>query len=102
MEQLQGIREKYQPIIDHDRNAKRMALIIDFLSSRPILSILQASDGLGIPFKTAGDYLAKLERAGVLKEITGYARNRVFQVDKILRAVQGNDNHFIQEDKSTA
>jgi Fic family protein len=99
MEQLQGIRAKYQPIIDHDRNAKRMAAVIDFLFSRPILSIRQASDGLGIPFKTAGDYLAKLEQAGVLKEITGYARNRVFQADEILRAVQGNDLHFIQEDK---
>lgn len=99
MEQLQGIRAKYQPIIDHDRHAKRMAIIIDFLFSRPILSIRQASDGLGIPFKTAGDYLAKLERAGVLKEITGYARNRVFQADEILRAVQGNDNHFIHEEK---
>lgn len=99
MEQLQGIREKYQPIIDHDRNAKRMAAVIDLLFSRPILSIRQASDGLGIPFKTAGDYLAKLERAGVLREITGYARNRVFQADEILRAVQGNDNHFIQEGK---
>jgi DNA-binding Lrp family transcriptional regulator len=70
-----------------------MAAMVDFLFSRPILSIRQASDGLSIPFKTARDYLAKLEQAGVLREITGYARNRIFQADQILRAVLGNDAH---------
>lgn len=49
---------------------------------------MQVADGLGIPFKTIGDYLVKLEEARVLREITGYARNRIFQVDEILRAAQ--------------
>ncbi len=91
MEWLQGIRTKYQPIADQDRNSPRMAAVIDFLFSRPILTIRQLSDGLGIPFKTAQTYLSKLVKTGVLREITGYARNRIFQADEILRAVQGND-----------
>ena len=69
MERLQDIRMKYQSIADQVRNARRMAAVIDFLFSRPILSVRQASDGLGIPFMTAGDYLTKLERAGVLKNL---------------------------------
>jgi DNA-binding Lrp family transcriptional regulator len=85
--------------VDADRNPERMSAVVDFLFTRPILSIRQASDGLGIPFKTARDYLAKLEQAGVLKEITGYARNSVVQADEILRALQGNDLQFVQEDK---
>lgn len=93
MERLQEIRLKYQSIVETDRNPTRMAAMVDFLFSRPILSIRQASDGLSIPFKTARDYLAKLEQAGVLREITGYARNRIFQADQILRAVLGNDAH---------
>jgi Fic family protein len=93
MERLQEIRLKYQSIVETDRNPTRMAAMVDFLFSRPILSIRQASDGLSIPFKTARDYLAKLEQAGVLREITGYARNRIFQADQILRAVLGNDTH---------
>lgn len=88
MEQLQRIRTKYHPIIDKDRNSIRMAAVIDFLFSRPILSVRQASDELKIPFKTAQSYMGKLERAGVLREITGYARNRIFQADEILKAVQ--------------
>ncbi|HVN54910.1 MAG TPA: Fic family protein [Anaerolineaceae bacterium] len=91
MERLREIRAKYQPVVDRERNAARMGAVLDFLFSRPVLSVRQAADGVGIPFKTARAYLAKLERAGVLREITGYARNRIFQADEILRAVQGND-----------
>ena len=85
MERLREIRVSYQHIVDKDRNPDRMAAIIDFLFSRPILSVRQTSDGLGIPFKTARDYLAKLEQAGMLREITGYARNRIFQADEIMK-----------------
>jgi len=85
MERLREIRVTYQHIVDKDRNPDRIAAVIDFLFSRPILSVRQTSDGLGIPFKTARDYLAKLEQAGVLREITGYARNRIFQADEILK-----------------
>jgi len=91
MERLQTIRAQAQPIIDRDRNSNRMAAMIDFLFSRPVLSARQASDGLGIPFKTAQAYLSKLVRAGMLREITGYARNRIYQADEILSAVQGGN-----------
>lgn len=90
MERLQEIRRKYQPIVEQDRNSARMAAVIDFLFSRPVLTVRQASEDLGIPFKTAQAYLLKLVRAGVLREVTGYSRNRIFQADEILRAVQDN------------
>lgn len=93
MERLQDIRGKYQPIVEQDRNSLRMAAVIDFLFSRPVLSIRQASEGLSIPFKTAQAYLLKLVQTGVLREVTGYTRNRIFQADEILRAVQDNDVH---------
>ena len=89
MERLKAAREKYQRIVVVERNPKRMSAVLDFLFSRPILSVRQAADGLGIPFKTAGDYIEKLVQAGVLLEITGYARNRIFRSDEILKAIQG-------------
>lgn len=93
LERLQEIRAKYQEIVEKDRNSSRMAAIIDFLFSRPVLSARQTADGLDIPFKTAQAYLLKLVQASVLREITGFARNRIFQADEILRVVQGNDVH---------
>jgi Fic family protein len=91
MERLQAIRMKYQSNVDIDRNPERMSAVVDFLFTRPILSVRQASDGLGIPFKTARAYLSKLVQAGLLREITGYARNRIFQADEIFKVIQGID-----------
>lgn len=91
MERLQEIRNKYQTIVDETRNSERMSAVVDFLFSRPIVSVKQVAEGLNLPNKTAQDYLAKLEQAGIVREITGYARNRIFQADEILRAIQGMD-----------
>jgi Fic family protein len=91
MEHLQIFRTKYQTIVEADRNPQRMAAVVDFLFTRPILSVRQVSDGLELPFKTAGDYIEKLLQAGVLREITGYARNRIYQSDEIIKVVQGVD-----------
>jgi len=91
MERLQAIRIKYQSMVNADRNPERMSAVVDFLFTRPILSVRQASDGLGIPFKTARDYIEKLVQSGHLREITGYARNRIYQADEIFKVVQGID-----------
>jgi len=90
MERLQAIRIRYQSIVDIARNPERMSAVVDYLFTRPILSIRQASDGLGIPFKTGRDYIEKLKQAGLLREITGYTRNRIFQADEILKEMQKN------------
>ena len=89
MERLQEVRNQYQAIVEHSRNPARMSGMVDFLFSRPIVSVKQVSESLAVPKKTAKDYLDKLQRAGVVREITGYARNRLFQADEILNALQG-------------
>lgn len=89
MERLQGIREKYDVFVQADRNVHRMAVVVDFLFARPVFTNRQLAKELNMPFKTAGQYIEKLTQAGILRETTGYARNRVFRADEILRAVEG-------------
>ncbi len=89
MEHLQAIRVQYQYVVESSRNRERMANVVDFLFSRPIFSVRQVALGLDMPIKTAQDYIAVLQKAGIVREITGYARNRIFQADEILKAVQG-------------
>lgn len=88
MTRLQGIRTKYEALIQADRNSARMAAIIDFIFSRPILSIKQLEAALDIPYMAAKRYVEKLVDAKVLHEITGYARNRVFQATAIFDALE--------------
>lgn len=87
MTRLQGIRTKYEAIVQADRNSARMAAVIDYVFSRPILTIRQVEASLGIPFMAATRYVEKLVSAGVLREVTGYARNRVFRADEIFRTL---------------
>ncbi len=91
MSRLQRLREKYDAIVQGDRNPKRMALVIDFLFARPILTNRQLATGLNMPFKSAGEYIEKLEQAGILKETTGYARNRIFRAQEIFQALENPD-----------
>ncbi len=88
LDALQSIRTRYEIYVKADYKPERMALVIDFLFSRPMLTVRQLSDGVGLPFKTAQAYLAKLVQAGILREITGFSRNRVFQSDEILQALR--------------
>ncbi len=82
--QLQSLRNQYETIIEIDRNPTRMTAVIDYLFTRPIFSIRQISDELKIPFKTASDYLSKLEQNDVVEEITGQSRNRIYRANAIL------------------
>lgn len=88
MSQLQGIRTRYEELAQADRNPQRMSAVIDFLFSRPILTLRQLEIALNIPYMAAKRYVDKLVAAGVLKETTGYARNRVFMAHEVFQALE--------------
>jgi Fic family protein len=87
MEHLGSIRSKYQPLVDAEKNTERMAAVVDFLFGRPIFSAKQLAEGLEMPFKTSRQYIEKLVQAGILREITGYARNQIYRADEIFYAL---------------
>lgn len=91
MTRLQGIRTKYEVLVQADRNSARMAAVIDFIFSRPILSIKQLETALDMPYMAAKRYIEKLVDANVLQETTGYARNRVFQANEIFEALGSSE-----------
>jgi Fic family protein len=87
MQRLEAIRAKYEPLEKSDRNSERMGAVLDFLFVRPILSAKQLVEGVGMPFKTARQYIEKLARAGILREVTGNARNQIYRADEIFGAL---------------
>lgn len=54
----------------------------DLLKQRPILNIAQAVERTGINRTTIGNCIARLEALGVLRELTGNRRNRLFVYDQ--------------------
>jgi Fic family protein len=86
---MQMLREQYHGRFQTMRAAARLLQVVDLLFVRPILGIPQVAETLGVSYQSAGRYVETLEAAGVLREITGRARNRVYQADEVLRAIEG-------------
>ena len=87
MERLGSIRSRYQPLVEAEKNSERMTAVVDFLFGRPIFNAKQLAEGLKMPFKTSRQYIEKLVQAGILREITGYARNQIYRADEIFSAI---------------
>lgn len=63
-------------------NAKRLLL---YLYQRPMLSVNEAAEHLGVTHQSANILIRKLEELGVLVETTGYGRNRLFLFERYFR-----------------
>lgn len=85
---LQVIREKYYQGFVGKRDSVRLNKLVDYLIGHPIVTIRQVADGLQVAdYKIAQRYVIKLQDAGILREVTGKSRNRVFRADEILKAI---------------
>ena len=87
MQRLEAIRTKYEPLVQSDRNSERMGAVLNSLFARPILSTKQLAGSLAMPFKTARQYIEKLVQAGILREVTGKARNQIYRADEVFGAL---------------
>jgi Fic family protein len=85
---LQDLREAYRVRFQNLRSAGRLLQVVDLLFEMPILTIQQVRLRLDVHFPAAQTYVEQLEKAGVLREITGRARDRVYRAEEILRAIE--------------
>jgi Fic family protein len=89
VQNLQQLRERYHSQLAGRRSAARLAEAADFILGNPIVSVrgLQLSLDLA-DFKTAQRYVDALEQAGILREVTGRRRNRLYRADAVFNAIQ--------------
>lgn len=87
---LQRLRLEYQELFSKDRSRKNLAVMVDYFISTPISSISQAQEAVNLgSFTTIQGYIRKLETLGILQEVTGKARNRIYRADEILCVLEG-------------
>ncbi|WP_308387590.1 Fic family protein [Acidithiobacillus sp. AMEEHan] len=81
------MREDYRArITEHlGRAAANGQRVMDRLFDHPIVSVATVRDWLGLTPAGANQIVARLEGIGLLREITGYARNRRFRFEPYLR-----------------
>jgi Fic family protein len=85
---LQSLRVAYREQFQTARAAARLLQAVDRLFEQPIFTVTWLSDTLGVNYPTAQRYVQQLAKEGIVREITGQARNRVYQADAILRAIE--------------
>ena len=67
-----------------DKRAHNASKLIDLLYQTPIVSVNDIIKPLGITKPTANTLVKDFEKAGVLKEITGFERNKLFLFHRYL------------------
>ena len=85
---IQDLQRHYRSRYQSEGPA-RMLQVVDQLFARPLLSISQLSHLLEVKYPVASRYVARLEQDGILVEITGKGRNRLYLAQGILEAIEG-------------
>lgn len=86
---LQAWQESYHQLFADQRDSVRLQKLGDFLIGHPIVTIRQVQQGLNLSdYKIAQRYVTKVQDAGILREITGKSRNRLFRADAILKIIE--------------
>ena len=81
MELQQEYEEKILILRSRAKNAQKL---LNFMYDDPIVSVNWVVEELNMNFPTANRLLKSLTELGVLKEITGFSRNRLFVLEKYL------------------
>lgn len=87
---LFDLRETYRERFQREGGRINLLAVIDHLFARPVTDIRELEGILGISFEAARRLVALLEGEGVLVEITGRRRNRVYAAREIMQVLQGS------------
>jgi Fic family protein len=84
------LRERHREAIQ-DRAGLNGVRLLDLLFDRPLVNVNLVKDELGISFATANNLVGHLEQAGLLNEITGGRRGRIFRYDPYLALLRDDE-----------
>ena len=67
------------------RKAKNLAILVRAMYTRPVVSLSDATKLLYTTPATANSAIKELVKIGILKETTGYLRNRMYEMTEYLQ-----------------
>lgn len=88
---LQTLRDEFRSRVATARSTGLLGLLVDALFATPALTIPRAVQVLGVTHRAARLNVEKLVDVGILVEVGGRARTRLFVAPAVLRAVEGLD-----------
>jgi Fic family protein len=88
IDRLQALRVQYQAQIQARRAPARLLRVVDLLFAQPVITTRQVETALETNFLGAQRLIDQLIQAGLLREVTGGRRNRVYRADEILKILE--------------
>ena len=86
---LEELRSMYRKQFEKDRSRKALEILVDYFIGSPITSISQAQESLNIgSFNMIQRNIEKLEKLGIVREVTGNKRNRIYHAGEILKILE--------------
>ena len=87
VQKLIALQNRYRELAQGRKVPKIVTRLLDHLFSKPIISISELSKSWKMPFPTVKRGVDYLIEKGILGEITGRQRNRLFVADEILNTI---------------
>jgi len=88
---LLGLRQTYRGRLESGRAPGLSLRLVDNLFAVPATSVPHAAKLLGVTQRSAQLTVGKLAQAGILEEVTGRKRDRVFVAREILRTLEADE-----------
>lgn len=88
IQRLQALRVQYQAQFQTRQAPARLLRAVDLLFAQPVLNVRQVEASLEINFTSAQRLIDQLIQAGMLREMTGGRRNRIYRADAVLAILE--------------
>ena len=87
-QRLLRLRSTYVEELQKARTSALLIKLVDGLFDKPAMRLADVTSLLGVTVATAQKHVDRLVSLGMLKEITGYSRNRIYMARGVLDAIQ--------------
>jgi len=84
---LRSLQSEYVGRVQEARASALLIKLVEELFNQPAVTVARVAGVLDVTPRTAQQHIDRLLKAGILTEITGQKRNRVFVADGIIRAI---------------
>lgn len=91
------LREKHRAIVQEERLGGHGLRLLDLLFERPLVNANLAMTHLKVSFDTTNKLLKRLESLGIVDEITGGQRSRIFRYTRYLSLFNEPDSSVIDD-----
>lgn len=88
--QLLALRQDYREKLQAQKSPGRTLELMENLFKEPVITVAVARDRLNVTTRAAQQNVDRLLQAGILKEVTGRQRYRVFVAQKIIQIVEAD------------